>query len=137
MQETSTGFVVITAALITSLGRLLVAKRPPGKKFGLLWQFPGGKVEPGEGLEESLVREIREELCLDIRVRSLFKTISRREPGFEVDLHAYWCEICGGTLHLLEHVAIEWVTPSELKGMQFTKADCLLIPFLEKLPRFA
>jgi 8-oxo-dGTP diphosphatase len=136
VQETSTGFVVITSALITSRGRLLVAQRPPQKKFGLLWQFPGGKVEPGEGLEESLVREIKEELCLDIRVRGLFKTVSRREPGFEVDLHAYWCEISGGTLRLLEHVALKWVTVSELKNMEFTKADRLLIPFLETLPAF-
>ncbi|MCL5406499.1 MAG: (deoxy)nucleoside triphosphate pyrophosphohydrolase [Deltaproteobacteria bacterium] len=136
MKESSTGLVVITTALITSKGRLLVAQRPPLKKFGLLWQFPGGKVEPGEGFEESLVREIREELCLDIRVRSLFKTISRREPGFEVDLHAYWCEICGGSLCLREHVALKWVTMSELKGMEFTKADRLLMPFLEKLAEF-
>lgn len=127
--------MVVTAALITSEGRLLVAQRPPWKKFGLLWEFPGGKVEPGEGLEESLVREIKEELCLDIRVRGLFKNISRKEPDFEVDLHAYWCEIYGGTLRLLEHVAFMWANLSELKGMDFTKADRLLIPFLEKLPK--
>ena len=60
--------MIVTAALISSQGRLFVAQRPPWKKFGLLWEFPGGKVEPGEGLEQSLVREIKEELCLDIRV---------------------------------------------------------------------
>ena len=136
VQATSSGYTVITAALISSQGRLLVAQRPAGKKFGLLWEFPGGKVEPGEGFEESIVREIREELCLEIRVRGLFKTISRREPGFEMDLYAYWCEICSGTLCLIEHVALKWVTPSELKSMEFTKADRLLMPFLEKLPGF-
>ena len=126
----------VTAALISSQGRLLVAQRPPWKKFGLLWEFPGGKVEPGEGLEESLVREIREELCLDIRVQSLFKIISRKGPDFEIDLHAYWCKISGGTLCLLEHVAITWAGLPELKQMDFTAADRLLIPFLEKLPEF-
>ncbi len=136
MKETSTGHVVITSALITSQGRVLVAQRPPRKKFELLWQFPGGKVEPGEGLEESLIREIREELCLDIRIRGLFQTISPREPGFEVDLHAYWCKIRGGTLCLQEHIALRWVTVPELRSVDFTKADGLLIPSLEKLPEF-
>jgi 8-oxo-dGTP diphosphatase len=126
----------VTAALITSQERLLVAQRPPWKKFGLLWEFPGGKVEPGEGLEESLVREIKEELCLDIRVLALFKNICQQEQDFDLDLHAYWCEIRGGTLRLLEHVAFMWAGLSELKGMDFTKADRLLIPFLERLPEF-
>ncbi|MGC8490450.1 MAG: (deoxy)nucleoside triphosphate pyrophosphohydrolase [Syntrophobacteraceae bacterium] len=136
MKETSTGRTEITAALITSQGRLLVAQRPPGKKFGLLWEFPGGKVEPGEALEESIVREIREELCLEIQLRSLFKTISLREPGSQADLHAYWCAIRGGSMILLEHIAVKWATKSELQGLEFTKVDRLLMPYLEKLPTF-
>jgi 8-oxo-dGTP diphosphatase len=113
-----------------------VAQRPPSKKFGLLWEFPGGKVEPGEGLEQSLIREIREELCLDIKVRGLFRTIRQQDLEPPIDLHAYWCEISGGTLCLSEHVAFMWVNVSELKQMNFTKADRLLIPFLESLPEF-
>jgi len=128
--------MIVTAALISSQGRLFVAQRPPWKKFGLLWEFPGGKVEPGEGLEQSLVREIKEELCLDIRVHGLFKKISRQEPDFAIDLHAYWCAICGGTLRLIEHIAFMWVNISELKQIDFTQADRLLIPFLESLPGF-
>jgi 8-oxo-dGTP diphosphatase len=126
----------VTAALIPSQGRLFVAQRPPLKRFGLLWEFPGGKVEPGEGLEQSLIREIREELCLDIKVRGLFRTIRQQDIEPPIDLHAYWCEICGGTLCLSEHVAFMWVNVSELKRMNFTKADRLLIPFLESLPEF-
>ena len=127
----------VTAALIPSEdGRLLVTQRPPRKKFGLMWEFPGGKVEPGEGLEESLVREIREELCLDIRVHALFKNISHQELDFKIDLHAYWCEIYGGQLRLLEHVAFMWAAVSELKLMDFTRADRLLVPFLENLSKF-
>ncbi len=123
----------VTAALILSEGRLFVAQRPPWKKFGLLWEFPGGKVEPGEGLEQSLIREIREELCLDINVHSLFKNICHDEADFEIDLHAFWCEISGGTLCLSEHVAFKWANVSELKLIDLTRADCLLIPFLENL----
>jgi 8-oxo-dGTP diphosphatase len=126
----------VTAALISSQGRLLIAQRPPWKKFGLLWEFPGGKVEPGEGLEESVVREIKEELCLDIRVHRLFMNIYQKDRDLAIDLHAFWCEICGGTLRLLEHVAFMWADISELKLMDFTKADRLLIPFLEELPGF-
>ncbi len=126
----------VTAALIPSQGRLFVAQRPPLKRFGLLWEFPGGKVEPGEGLEQSLIREIREELCLDIKVRGLFRTIRQQDIEPPIDLHAYWCEISGGTLCLSEHVAFMWVNVSELKQMNFTKADRLLIPFLESLPEF-
>ncbi len=128
--------MIVTAALISSQGRLFVAQRPPWKKFGLLWEFPGGKVEPGEGLEQSLVREIKEELCLDIRVRGLFKKVSQEEPDFAIDLHAYWCAIYGGTLCLAEHVAFMWANLSELKQIDFTQADRLLIPFLESLPVF-
>ncbi len=124
----------VTAALIPSQGRLFVAQRPPWKKFGLLWEFPGGKVEPGESLQQSLVREIREELCLDITVRSLFKNICHEEEDFGIDLHAFWCEISGGTLCLSEHVAFRWANLSELKRIHLTRADCLLIPFLEDLP---
>jgi len=128
--------MIVTAALISSQGRLFVAQRPPWKKFGLLWEFPGGKVEPGEGLEQSLVREIKEELCLDIRVCGLFKKISQQAPDFAIDLHAYWCVICGGTLHLIEHIAFMWANLSELKQIDFTQADRFLIPFLESLPVF-
>ncbi len=98
----------VTAALIPLQGRLFVGQRPPWKKFGLLWEFPGGKVEPGEGLEQSLIREIQEELCLDISVRGLFKKIWHEEQDFEIDLHAYWCEVRGGRLCLSAHVAFMW-----------------------------
>jgi len=90
-------------------------------------------VEPGEGLEESIVREIKEELCLDICVRGLFRHIRQQDRDFSIDLHAFWCEICGGTLRLLEHVAFMWANISELNRIDFTKADRLLIPHLEEL----
>jgi len=126
----------VTAALIPMQGRLFVGQRPPWKRFGLLWEFPGGKVEPGESLEQSLVREIKEELCLDIIVHELFKKICHEEEDFGIDLHAYWCEVRGGRLCLSEHVAYMWAGLSELKQIDFTRADRLLIPFLENMPEF-
>ncbi|MFZ2447299.1 MAG: (deoxy)nucleoside triphosphate pyrophosphohydrolase [Syntrophobacteraceae bacterium] len=130
----SPAYLSVTAALMTSGGRLFVARRPPWKKFGLLWEFPGGKVEPGEDLRGSLAREIKEELCLDVTVRDLFRTVSHREEDFAIHLHAYWCSVRGGKLCLREHVAFRWANLSELGNIDLTGADRLLIPFLEKLP---
>jgi 8-oxo-dGTP diphosphatase len=114
-------------------GMLFVAQRPPWKKFGMLWEFPGGKVEAGENLVDSLVREIREELCLDIAVRGLFRSISHREKDFSIHLHAFWCGVVGGELCLKEHIAFQWAGVPDLKMITFTRADRLLIPFLEEL----
>lgn len=124
----------VTAALITSKGRLFVAQRPPWKRFGLLWEFPGGKVEPGEEWENSLVREIMEELCLEVGIRGFFKTISHETEDFSIDLHAYWCTVLSGTLCLKEHIACKWARVPELKNLNLTVADRLLIPFLEQIP---
>lgn len=124
----------VTAALIASNGRLFVAQRPPWKRFGLLWEFPGGKVEPGEKREHSLVREIREELCLDITICSFFRTISHSDEDFAIDLHAYWCAVHGGRFCMKDHVAFKWARVSELRDLDLTIADRMLIPFLEQIP---
>lgn len=126
----------VTAALIVSGERLFIAQRPPWKKFGLYWEFPGGKVEPGESREESLVREIREELCLEICVRGFFMTISHQYADFSIDLHAFWCAISGGTLRLREHIACGWAGVAELADYRLTEADRLLVRFLRDLPAF-
>ncbi len=124
----------VTAALIPSEGKLFVAQRPHWKKFGLLWEFPGGKVERGESLEESLIREIKEELCLDIKVGDLFRNVSYMDDDFSIDLYAYWCSIAGGTMCLREHVSFRWANVHELERIRLTEADRLLIPFLQGLP---
>lgn len=126
-------YLSVTAALIAVEGRLFIAQRPPWKRFGLLWEFPGGKIEPGEGSHESLIREIREELCLDVRVLDLFRTIYHSDDDFTLCLHAYWCAITGGSLCMNEHIAFRWAEVAELRTINFTKADRLLIPPLESL----
>lgn len=124
----------VTAALITSNGRIFIAQRPPNKKFGLLWEFPGGKVESGESLQASLVREIGEELCWKIRVGELFEHVHFNLQDFSLDLFAFWCTIEGGSLYLREHVAYHWATPNELSQFDFTLADRRLVASLEKTP---
>jgi len=124
----------VTAALIISRGRFFIARRPAHKSFGLCWEFPGGKVEPGESLEQSLVREIREELCWEIGVRELFQRVRHRSEGFSIELYAFWCEILGGEMCLKEHIAFEWVRPDEMSSFAFTHADRELARLLALLP---
>ncbi len=124
----------VTAALITLNDRLFIAQRPSHKRFGLSWEFPGGKVEPGETLEESLAREIREELCWTVRVERFFRLISHRDEHFSIDLYAFWCRVIGGELCLREHVAYRWVLPVELNAYPLTQADRELTTFLISLP---
>jgi 8-oxo-dGTP diphosphatase len=123
----------VTAALIPEGGRLFIAQRPPHKKFGLMWEFPGGKVEIGETLEESLAREIREELCWDIRVGDFFRQINHETPDLRIDLYAFWCTVRGGTLCLREHAACCWAYPEELRTVGLTLPDLRLLPFIEDL----
>jgi len=123
----------VTAALIPEHGRLFVAQRASHKKFGLMWEFPGGKVEAGETLEESLAREIAEELCWEIRVGDFFRLIHHESPGLCIDLYAFWCTILGGSLCLREHAACCWASPEELRTFCLTPPDLGLLPFIENL----
>jgi 8-oxo-dGTP diphosphatase len=124
----------VTAALITAHGRLFIAQRPPNKKFGLCWEFPGGKVDLDESLQHCLQREIREELNWEIHVGELFEHIHHEQDAFRIDLFAFWSGVCGGRLELREHVACDWVSIPALHHYAFTEADRLLIERLEQLP---
>jgi 8-oxo-dGTP diphosphatase len=132
-QSESCARLSVAAALIMAEGRLFIAQRPPHKKFGLLWEFPGGKVEPGESLEEALRREICEELCWEVEVGPLFRHVSHHQAELAIDLFAFWCSIKCGTLCLREHVAYTWALPGQLREYPFTSADDKLLLFLETL----
>ena len=134
MLSVPSNYLQVTAALIPFKGRLFVAQRPPHKKFGLCWEFPGGKVEAGESLENALAREIEEELCWEIQVKELFQTVRYRRSGFGIDLHAFWCSIRGGALKLKEHVTYRWATVEELKQLNLTEPDRHLISLIGELP---
>lgn len=126
--------LLVTAAIIPLEGRLFIAQRPPGKKFGLLWEFPGGKVELGETLQESLRREINEELCWRIQVGELFRHFHHQYSDFAIEMYAFWCTVSSGELCLREHVAYHWASPEELRRFSFTAADRELVSLLEKFP---
>ncbi len=104
----------VTAAVIRRNGRVLIAQRPPDGMLGGLWEFPGGKREPGESLEECLRREIREELSLEIEVGRPIVRVKHAYTHFRISLHAFECRIASGRAHSIGVADFRWVRPSEL-----------------------
>jgi 8-oxo-dGTP diphosphatase len=126
----SDGPVEVSAALIFHGGRLLIARRQADSHLGGLWEFPGGKREPGETFEQCLVREIREELGMEIAAGKLFEEIAHTYPGRTVRLKFFICEWLGGEPQALGCAAFKWVRRDELGNYKFPEADARL---LEKL----
>ena len=115
--------IEVVAALIRKDDRFLVCQRPPDKARALLWEFPGGKIEPGESGPEALVRECREELGADIRVLGAFMDVTHAYPDLTVHLTLYESRIASGEVHKLEHSDIRWITPEEIDEYDFCPAD--------------
>lgn len=120
----------VAAALIKKDGKYLICQRSAEDECGLLWEFPGGKLEEGETLEECIIREIKEELDLDIRVLGVFTTNIYRFDGKEILFTVFNAEIVGGDMKLKEHNDARWVTLEEMKSYKFMPAD---VVFVEKL----
>ena len=95
-----------------------------------MWEFPGGKVEVGETQEEALIREIKEELELDITNLNYLTTVENDYPSFHLIMHCFICEICGGTLSLNAHNDAKWVSLEQLASQKWIPAD---IEVVEKL----
>jgi len=113
----------IAAAVIKKDGKILICRRPEGKECALLWEFPGGKQEKGETLEQTLARECMEELCIDISVgEKLHETIAGT-PSRKLRLNFFYAEITGGTLTRKEHSEITWALPEELPEYDFCPSD--------------
>ena len=113
----------VVEALIWQGSRFLICQRPEYKARGLLWEFVGGKVEPGETGAQALVRECREELGADIRVLSAFMDVTHAYPDLTVHLTLYESRIASGEVHRLEHSDIRWITPEEIDEYDFCPAD--------------
>ena len=96
------------------------------------WEFPGGKVEPGETSQQALVREIQEELATKIRVGDLITTIEYDYPAFHLSMDCFWCEVVEGELKLLEAEDAKWLTKDELYSVKWLPADIKLIAEIEK-----
>ena len=104
----------VVAALIWDHDRFLACQRPAHKARGLLWEFVGGKVEPGESLPEALVRECREELAVTVSVGEVFMTLVHEYPDLTVRLTLFNASIIEGSIQKLEHNDIRWITTGEI-----------------------
>lgn len=113
----------VVAAVIWQGDAFLICQRPAHKARGLLWEFVGGKVEPGETREEALVRECREELGVTITVGDVFADILHEYPDLTVHLTFYEATLADGQPQKLEHNDILWITPRELSCYTFCPAD--------------
>ena len=124
--------LVVAAALVDPDGRVLIAQRPEGKQLAGLWEFPGGKVEPGERPEETLIRELNEELSISVKEPCLapLSFASHRYEDFHLLMPLYVCRRWEGTPTAVEHQAIRWVIPTRLREFPMPPADEPLIPAL-------
>lgn len=123
----------VVAALIWEGDRFLACQRPAHKARGLLWEFVGGKVEPGETKEAALIRECREELDITIAPRDVFMEVIHEYPDLTVRLTLFNASIADGTPRLLEHNDLRWITVREIDSLEFCPADEEILKKLKHL----
>jgi mutator protein MutT len=123
-------FVEVSAALIFHDGKIFITQRHAKSHLGGLWEFPGGKREPDETFEQCLVRELREELGIEVEVGALFEEIAHTYPEKTVRLKFFVCKWISGEPRTLDCAAFQWVGKTDLAGFDFPAADTRL---LEKL----
>jgi 8-oxo-dGTP diphosphatase len=127
--------LVAACALIDADGRVLIAQRPQGKSMAGLWEFPGGKIEPGERPEQCLIRELKEELGIAVKEECLapLTFASHSYPDFHLLMPLYICRRWEGIVAAREQQTLKWVRPGELKNYPMPPADEPLISHLTTL----
>ncbi len=123
----------VVAALIWEGDRFLACQRPAHKARGLLWEFVGGKVEPGESLEDALIRECREELDVIVAPGKVFMEVIHEYPDLTVRLTLFNAVIARGTPKALEHNEIRWITTAQIDELEFCPADVEILKKLKSL----
>ena len=122
--------IEVVAAIIRRGDSVFATQRGYGE-WKDYWEFPGGKVEPGETAEEALKREIREELSTDISVDEFLCTVEWDYPAFHLTMHCYLCSLLTEALHLNEHEAARWLAKEELESVEWLPADWQIIGLLK------
>ena len=119
--------IEVVAAVIRKGDKIFATQRGYGD-FKDRWEFPGGKMEPGETPQEALEREISEELCADIEIESYVDTVEWDYPAFHLTMHCFICSLKSESLHLNEHEAARWVSAGEIESLDWLPADRDLLP---------
>ena len=122
--------IEVVAGIIQSGGKIFATQRGYGE-FKDGWEFPGGKMEPGETCEQALARELKEELAIDVNVGEFLCTVDYDYPTFHLTMHCFYCSVVGGELTLLEHEAAKWLSPAELQSVDWLPADVEVVKALE------
>lgn len=122
--------IEVVAAVMVRDGHVFASQRGYGDFKGW-WEFPGGKIEPGETPQEALVREIREELAAEIEVGDLLETVEWDYPSFHLTMHCFLCTLLTGSLHLNEHQDSAWLTRETLRSVRWLPADEGVVARLE------
>ena len=121
--------IEVVAAIIRRGDKIFATQRGYGA-WKDWWEFPGGKMEPGETPEGALAREIREELSIEIRIDSFLHTVEYDYPEFHLTMHCYLCSLLGDAPHLNEHEASRWLGANDLYSVKWLPADEGLLPMI-------
>ena len=115
--------VEVVAALVWDMDKFMICQRPMHKVRDMLWEFVGGKVEPGETKEQALIRECQEELAITLSVGDVFMDVVFEYPDITIHLTLFNATIAEGSPQKLEHNDIRWITPNEISNYEFCPAD--------------
>ena len=124
--------IEVVAAIIHHDGAYFATQRGYGEFEGM-WEFPGGKIEPGESREDALKREIQEELGVDIYIKELLCTTEYDYPTFHLTMHCYLCSVASGEIELREHKSAQWLTAETLYSVEWLPADREIIAMLRAM----
>ena len=127
MGEANRMHIHVTCAIIERDGLVLAAQRGASMRMPLKWEFPGGKIEPGEGAEASLHRELMEEMDLRVVVKRALPPSTYRYPAFTVKLYPFVCAIRSGEMILNEHHTVFWLKPDDLPTLDWVEADLAVV----------
>lgn len=125
--------LLVTAAVIVQNGKILITRRPEGVRQAGFWEFPGGKVDPGESPEEALVREMREELAAAVVIEGIFEVVFHQYDWGPVLILAYRCRLTDATLHNIGVAEHRWVEPQALRDYSLLPADGPIVSHLERI----
>ena len=117
----------VACAIIERDGLVLAARRSASMSFPLKWEFPGGKIDPGESPQECLHRELLEEMGVSVCIRAALPSHTHRYPHFSVTLYPFVCTIVSGRITLHEHAAVDWLAPETMDSLDWLEADFAVI----------